>query len=202
MPLHLLDQLDELKNRFGTREGKQVQAILERLRRGKVNDVEELIHYHETLLFLRAYPHTASILRLAEQELRNFAQRVESLRDADADISPLDPPAVSGIAGTAVTDTFSYYIVRWLVSLQARRVELDWYWIDDEYRLAATWPRFMPLLEEDAFVEANVPYDKWLSAATAQPRGQQRAGRDVAWLVERFESLQRLKRRKLSSTTH
>ena len=51
------------------------------------------------------------------------------------------------------------------------------------YRLAATWPRFMPLLEEDAFVEANVPYVEWLRAA----RGRGKDG--FAWVIQRFESL-------------
>jgi hypothetical protein len=192
MPRQLLNQVDQLKTRFGARESKRLNAILARLQQRKFTAAEELIHYHELLLFLRAYPPNASIRRLVERELQTFAKRVAALREADADLSPLDAPQVSGIAGTAVTDTFSYYVVRWLVNAQPRRLSLDWDWFDDEYRLAATWPRFMPLLEEDAFVEANVPYDEWLSAATAPvgkpPRGP-RAGRDVFWLVERFESL-------------
>jgi hypothetical protein len=192
MRQQLLNQLDELKHHFGAREGKAVQAIVERLRRQKFVDAEELIHYHELLLFLRAYAHNAAVLRLAERELQAFARRVAALRDADADLSPLDAPAVSGIADAAITDTFSYPIVRWLTKLQPRRLALDWDWFDDEYRLAASWPRFMPLLEEDAFVEANVPYDEWLRAATARggpEPGGSRGGRDVAWLIERFASL-------------
>jgi len=40
----------------------------------------------------------------------------------------------------------------------------------------------MPLLEEDAWIEANVPYRKWLAAA--------RKGRtELAWLVDRFNEL-------------
>lgn len=199
MPRQLPDQLDELKTRFAAREGKKLQTLLQRLRQRKFTDAEELLHYHELLLFLRAYPHNAGTLRLAERELQTFAKRVDALRTADADLSPLDAPQVSGVAGTAVTDTFSYYIVRWLVNAQPRRLSLDWDWFDDEYRVAATWPRFMPLLEEDAFVEANVPYDEWLKAATtsaAQHSRGRRIGKDrlafeVAWLIERFESLAR-----------
>ncbi len=196
MPPQLLNRLDELRNRFGGREDQTIQTIIKRLSQRRFDDVEELIRYHEVLLFLRAYPQSAITLRLVERELQNFAQRVKSLRDADADLSPLEAPDVSGIAGTAVTDTFSYPIVRWLAALEPHRVALDWEWFDSEYRLAESWPRFMLLLEEDAFVEANVPYNQWLSAATAQSSGR-RAGRDraavspgeVAWLVERFESL-------------
>jgi hypothetical protein len=199
MARQLLNQLDELKTRFVPREGKKLNAILARLRQRKFTDPQELIRYHELLLFLRAYPHNASTLRFVERELQTFAKRVDALREADADLSSLDPPEVSGIAGSPVTDAFSYYIVRWLVNLQPRRLSLDWDWFDDEYRLAATWPRFMPLLEEDAFVEANVPYDEWLKAAmgpVGQPPRRPRAGRgaarlpvDVVWLIEHFESL-------------
>ena len=40
----------------------------------------------------------------------------------------------------------------------------------------------LPLLEEDAFVEANVPYREWLAAA--------RKGRsELAWLIDRFNEL-------------
>jgi hypothetical protein len=54
---------------------------------------------------------------------------------------------------------------------------------EDEYRLAATWPRFLPLLEEDALVEANVPYRDWLRAAKGPERSE------LAWLIERFDRL-------------
>ena len=50
----------------------------------------------------------------------------------------------------SVTDTFSYYIVRWLLRRAPGRVALDWNWFEDENRLGETWPRFMPLLEEDS----------------------------------------------------
>ena len=120
----------------------------------------------------------------------SFAQRVEQMRESDIDLSPLGYPDVSGIAGTTVTDSFGYFIVRWLVRTQPGRVVLDSDWVDDENRLAATWPRLMPLLDEDAMVEANVPYRKWLR--TAAPRGQS----EVQWLIERFESLEISEREK------
>jgi hypothetical protein len=49
--------------------------------------------------------------------------------------------------------------------------------------LAATWPRFLPLLEEDALVEANVPYLTWLRTASGRARG------GLSWLIERFRRL-------------
>jgi hypothetical protein len=179
----LLDQLEASKSRFGSREQKNIEKLLARAARRKFTQAKDLIRFHEILLFLRAYPHNSKILKQAEDFLSSFGQRVAELRDAGADLSPLDAPEVSGIAGTAVTDTFSYEIVRWLLKRHPTQLSLDWEWFEDENRLAATWPRFLPLLEEDAFVEANVPYLEWLHAA------RDKTGKDLPWLIERFESL-------------
>jgi hypothetical protein len=179
----LLDRLAEAKRQFGEGAHHTVAEILTQLARRKFKDAESLICFHEILLFLRAYPQSARLVQLSEDLLATFAQRIKVLRDAEADLSLLDDPEVSGIAGTAVTDTFAYNIVRWLLRRHPTQVSFDWDWFDDENRLAATWPRFFPLLEEDAAVEANVPYRKWLQEA----RGGK--SRELPWLVERFASL-------------
>ena len=155
---------------------------LRRRSKQKIRDTETLISYHEFLLFVRAYPESAAVARLAETELRGFSKRVESLREQDVDVSELEHPEVSGIAGTPVTDTFGFYIVRWLMQQYPSQTSIYWDWFEDENRLAATWPRFMPLLAEDASVEANVPYREWLRVARG-PRAE------LAWLIDRFDEL-------------
>ena len=179
---HLLDQLEQLKSRFGLREQRKIEQVIARLSRLKIADVEALIRFHESLLFLTAYPQSARIRQLAESQLRGFAHRIETLRAAELDLSALDNPEVSGIAGTAIIDTFTYYIVRWLLKAHPSQVAFDWDWFDDSNRLSETWPRFMPLLDEDALVEANVPYQEWLRAARGRTK-------ELPWLLERFESL-------------
>jgi hypothetical protein len=179
----LLDQLDEAKRRFGPREYLNSERILASLVKKKFRDAEALIRFHEILLFLRAYPQRARIIRFAESQLSSLKERIKFLHAIDADLSAFDDPEVSGIAGTAVTDTFTYNIVRWLLQRHPTQVAFDWDWFDDENRLAATWPRFLPLLEEDSAVEANVPYLKWLHEA----KGGQ--AHDVPWLLEKFVSL-------------
>lgn len=178
----MLDQLDELKTKFGPTEAKRVESLLQRLARHNFRDTDSLIRYHELLLFVRAYPQSAAVMRAAEKELRDFAKRVAWLRDRDVDVSGLEHPDVSGIAGSPVTDAFSFYIVRWLMRHYPAQTRIYWDWFEDENRLAATWPRFMPLLSEDALVEANVPYRQWLNAARQrQP--------ELAWLIDRFNEL-------------
>jgi len=146
-------------------------------------DADSLIREHEALLFRRAYPPDARTLKQVEKKIRTIATRVEQLRRADADLSPLDAPEVSGIAGTSVTSNFSFAIVRWLVQKYPAQVSIDWDWFEEEDRFGATMPRFLPLLEDDAMVEAHVPFRDWLRAA----KGRQP---ELVWLIEQFDALE------------
>jgi hypothetical protein len=153
-----------------------------RLPLSRIKDPESLIELHEQLLFRRAYPRNQRELHQSETELKRLAARVAELQELEEDLSPLDAPEVSGIAGTSVTSNFSYALVRWLVAKFPNQLSIDWDWFDSDDQFGATMRRFLPLLEEDAMVEAHVPYREWLDAA----RGRQN---EVAWIIERFESL-------------
>ena len=179
----LLDQLDKLKTSFDAKDARKVEALLERLSRRSFRDLENLVRYHELLLFVRAFPHNAAVMRLAEAQLNSLPKRISELREREVDLSWLEHPDVSGIAESSVIDTFSFYIVRRLVQRYPDQLSIYWDWVEDENRLAETWPRFMPLLEEDALVEANVPYRTWLDAA----RGHKS---EISWLIEQFDGLE------------
>ena len=180
-PKKLLDELEEAKQRFGSGDEKILRA-LGGLSRIRLADADSLIRFHETLLFLRAYPPSPSVLKQVEQILKIFDERVARLRDAEADLPAFDDPEVSGIVGGSVTSNFSYAIVRWLTTRYPRQVSIDWDWFEEEDQFGATMPRFLPLLEDDAMVEAHVPYRQWLRAA----RGRKQ---ELSWLISRFESL-------------
>ena len=68
MPRDNITKLDELKNQFTPAAARRIERLLDQLSRKKLNDADSLIQYHEILLFLRAYPQTASILRNADSE--------------------------------------------------------------------------------------------------------------------------------------
>jgi len=179
---YVLNQLDRLKTQFDQKSAQRVANLLKRLGRLKVDDPDSLIRLHELLLFIRAHPHNSAVLTQADAELRKMPIRISQLREGGRDLSSLEHPDISGIAGTSVKDTFSYPIVRWLVERRPSQVDFYWDWFEDENRLAEAWPRFMPLLEEDSFVEANVPYGEWLRNASGRRH-------EVAWLLDRFSML-------------
>lgn len=177
-----LQNLEVAKHDFSRQGCVAIERALLRLTSAKLNDSDLLIRYHEALLFLRAYPQNSRLLKLTEAELRSFQARVKGLSELGMDLTVLEDPQISGIAGTSVSDTFGYYIVEWLVNYQPGRVALDEDWVEDDTRLGATLSRFMPLLEEDATVEANVPYRTWIDTGKgARP--------ELQWLLNRFAAL-------------
>ena len=162
--------------------GDAARALLA-ARSFRTDDPSTLIRFHEALLFLRAYPHSRRVRDLAESQLRTIAQRVRVLERAEADLSEFDAPEVAGIAGTTIGTDYSFDVVRFLARRFPRQLRIAWDAGVAEDRMRATWPEFLPLLEEEALADANVPYLEWLDAAA----GRQRA--DPAWLLERYARL-------------
>ncbi|HEV7905669.1 MAG TPA: hypothetical protein VGO96_17645 [Pyrinomonadaceae bacterium] len=180
----LLGRLDALKRPTGAQERARLESVLQQTARRRFTEAEPLIRFHEILLYLRAYPQSASLLADTEKFLNSFAARVERLGAAgDADLTPFEQPDVSGIAGTGFDAIFGYDITRWLAHAHPSRVSLVWDDYEDHAHLNVVWPRFLPLFEEDAYVDAHVPFLDWLRAA------RRRGESDLAWLIKRFERL-------------
>ena len=182
----LLTQLEASRNRLGRGDAAVLNKLLTALLKFEFTDPHELNRFHECLLFLRAFPHAASHIPRVERLLNTFHQRIEKLRSTNADLSIFDDFDTSGIAGTIMQDTLSFDVVQWLVRRIPHNVEIAWddYWDDyaSERARGSLWPRFIPLLQEDADVEANIPWQRWLDAA----RGRRNP---LLWLITRFEPL-------------
>ena len=182
----LLANLEATKSSFGPQAAAHTQKLVSQLPRCEFPDTKSLLRFHEALLFLRAFPQSKSLVADAEKILNGFHQRVKKLRQQGADMTVFDDFDTSGIAGTTMQDTLNFEAARWIARRIPHNVEIAWdnYWDDphSERALGATWPRFIPLLEEDAYVEANIPWPSWLDAA----RGRDR---DLSWLIRQFEAL-------------
>ena len=176
MPETLLDLLDQWKTRFGAGRTADLEKLLSAVHKLRVTDAASLIRLHETLLFLRAYPRSAKVARMADAILFSFADRVTEARAAGSDLSELTTPELCGIAGTSFSAAFSYEVVRRLVELHPRALRIDWESLESP-GLGAVLSRFIPLLAEDWPVEAHVPYQDWLR------------GTDLRWLMKQFERL-------------
>ena len=179
----LLARLDDSKRRVGEVDPAQLEKLLVQVGRQRLADAESLARFHDALLFLRAHPPSRRILRRVESQLGSFAGRIDEFRQAGGDLSPLDEEQVSGIAGTTLSADFHYDQVSWLVKKFPRTVSIDWEGYEKNEALAATLPRFIPLLEDDSLVEPDVPYRRWMEAASGG------SGRALGWLVAQFQKL-------------
>jgi hypothetical protein len=181
-----LTELEACRYRFGSNEASRIVKLLRRIDAARFTDSPLLIRFHEALLFLRAFPQGPAVVRETERILSNFHKRVEALRKAGADMDDFDTFEVAGIAGTEMEDTLSFDVARWLVNRESRRVSVKvaiaWENYEPGRELGTTGPRFIPLLEDDAFVEADTPWRQWLEAAGGKPD-------TAAWLISRFEQL-------------
>ena len=185
-PNQLLTQLETAKNRFDSNRAARINKILSQLSKLQLDVPHHLIRFHEALLFLRAFPQAPSLIPRVENLLNTFHQRIEQLRVSHPKMALFDDFDTSGVAGTTMQDTLSFDVAQWLAHRIPRNVDIGWQYYWDDYAAerarGTTWPRFIPLLQEDADVEANIPWQRWLDAA----RGRQSP---LLWLLNQFAKL-------------
>src|SRR5437899_2575594 len=179
-----LAELEAFRYRFGRGESARVAKLLKRLDAACFPDSSSVIRFHEALLFLRAFPQGPAVIRVTERILTSFHKKVEVLREGGADMDDFDTFEVSGIDGTEMEDTLSFDVASWLVNTSRMRakVEIAWENYEPGRELGTTGPRFIPFLEDDAYVEADTPWRRWLEAAAGKKRAPE-------WLISRFEQL-------------
>ena len=182
-----LTELEACRYSFGRNEATRVVKLLNRLDAARFSDTASLVRFHEALLFLRAFPQAPAAVRAPERILTRFHKKVEALRKAGADMDDFDTFEVSGIAGTQMEDTLSFDVANWLIKRMPGKVEIAWENYEPGRQLGNTGPRFIPLLEDDAYVEADTPWRRWLEAAAGKFKKKKHA--TPAWLIQRFEQL-------------
>jgi hypothetical protein len=169
--------------RVRTESPARIARALAALAKAAARDATLLLRFHDRLLFLLAYPPSEAIRRRCEARLSGIPRRVRALEASGEDVSVFDEPEAAGVGGTTIATDYSYDLARILRRRHGRRISIDWAAADAWDRARATWPSFLPLLEEEALADANVPYPEWLRAAAGA-----RAG-DPAWLLDRYGRL-------------
>jgi hypothetical protein len=178
-----LDRLDAWKTNFDPGGAGQLEKLLAAAAAWRLSTPAEAIRFHETLLFLRAYPRSPRVARLADQILFHFADRIARLPSAGADTEPFEAPEVSGIAGTSLSAVFSHEVASGLAARHPRRIDIGWDRCDEIEKFGPVLARILPLLAEDWPVEAHTPFRQWMAAARP-PRTT-----DLAWLLQQLAAL-------------
>ncbi len=126
-----------------------------------------------------------------------MTNEVEGLRAAGEDLTQLEEPEISGIAGAGITAVFGYGVARHLLRSHGDAVRIAWEAYDSQEPLGGLLPHLIPMCAEDSLVEAHVQYDKWIRA-TAGGRSEfewllralEQRFPDERERAERFEALQ------------
>ncbi len=183
----MLSSLEASRFRFGPGEAGRVLNRVRRAAVARYPDADSLLRFHEALLFLRAFPQAPAVVPAVERALQTVHIKVEALRRNGAEMAAFDTFEYSGVAGTEMEDTLSFDVARWLIRRLPGKIEVAWKNYEPGRELGNTVPRFVPFLEDDAFVEADTPWRQWLEAAGGKRSNGKPAS--PAWLMERFESL-------------
>jgi hypothetical protein len=144
-----------MKGQFGPAAATHTSDLLERLKSAKLRADADLIRLHEVVLFLRAYPQSADVMRLAERMLASFAERLP------ADHAAFDDPDISGIAGTVVSTNFSFEFAQSLFARHRNAVGIDWENFEHPERLAPALKKLIPTSRDDWAVEAHPDWRGW-----------------------------------------
>jgi hypothetical protein len=170
--MRVLDELAVTKGRFGRAAAARTRALLEKARSMRFREPADLIRLHETALFLRAYPKSPAVMRLADQILFSFQDRL-----ARVDRDRFEDPEISGIAGTGLSTNFSYEIAKSAVERYGSALHIDWENYQRPDRLGPVLAKLIPLAGEDAAVEPHVDWQKWFEAVRGTP----------GWLLDRID---------------
>jgi hypothetical protein len=179
-----LSKLEARKLRHGRGCTTPVEKLLGSLKAARFDDAESLIRFHDTLLFLRAFPQSHKVVQLAESLLAGIGAQVVRLRESGADMDLFGSEQFSGVAGTVVTDAFTYEVARWLVQHYPKQLSVEWDMDEQGRQMAVSLPRFVPLFADDSLVEADTPYLDWMDGAAG---GKEQV---LPWLLQRLEDAQ------------
>jgi hypothetical protein len=157
--MRALDSLAAMKGQFGPAAARTSAALLTHFETARLRYPADLIRLHETVLFLRAYPQSARVLRLADHILFSFPDRLGRMnRDVFED------PEVSGIAGTGLSTNFSYEIAKSLVRRHSRAISIDWENYEHSDRLGVVLSKLVPQSREDFGISAHPDAHRWFSS--------------------------------------
>ena len=168
--MSVVEGLEAAKGKFGAKAAREVVALLKRAGRTRFRDPQELIQYHETVLFLRAYPQSARVLREADRILFSFADRLRGMPREE-----FEYPEISGVAGTGLSTNFSYPFAKSLAERHGGCVRIDWEQYQHPDRLGPILARLIPEAFEDWAIGPHPDWRGWY----------EKAGGTLPWLIER-----------------
>ncbi len=180
-----VQRLEEIRAQFGGDVAREKIALISTLRAARLQTMNLLQSYHESLCYLRAYADNAAVLRLVDDELDRFKARLRQVR------KPLSKTARralerSGIVGTRFTHDFGLQMVKWALARFPDSVDLD----ESELGKLKTDPilDLLPVLV--TWMENDAVDDPYVMTADIRSldNGKKRVS-SLRWFLDLFERL-------------
>ncbi len=158
-PAAALRALERIQSEYGSGLAARKRAYLRICAKGAFATKGEVLRFHESLSWLRAYPDDQAVAAEAERMARGFARRPDLRRHRDALLS-------SGIAGTDIAYPFFADTARWLARKWPSRLDLDWESFPEanQERLEGRLSLLMHDAESPALDESTLSLRKWVEA--------------------------------------
>lgn len=163
--MSLLQRLENAAGQFGEKPARETATLLDLAKRTSFRDPLDLIRLHERVLYLRAYPQSPRVLKLADEILFSFQKRLRGI-----DRGEFEYEDISGIAGTGLSTNFSYPYALSLSKRHGDAVAIDWNRYRHADRLAPTLARKIPEAREDWAIAPHPDWRKWYRFASGNLR--------------------------------
>ena len=172
-----LQQLDELRHRYGTDVAPRRLELLRQLEGRPLGRVEEVFHLHELLCFLRAYPDDQQVLKQVEIMLEGFSARsdLRRFRQRLAD---------TGLAGTDINYRFYWVTAGWLAHHWPDHLSIDWPEFNKREELLGILDLLMTYSETPALDQVDFSSHEWVERLKGPDET------DAAFLIRRFAALE------------
>lgn len=180
----LIESLTGFKSLFSLSDAKRKIAIIEKLRARNIKNPQSLIEYHDTLCFLQAYPDNPLLLKIVDNELANFAGRVEYFREVKGpDDDRIDD---TGMVDTIIHYPYNIHMARWLLDNYGPSVDIDWddYAEKEDDPISGMLNMFALYMENDGVDDEDLTSEDWIAKAKGSGHTS------LSWLLERIKSLQ------------
>jgi len=171
-----LRELERVKLERGPSAASRKREQLALLERSELGRPAEVARLHDALLFLRAFPDDARVLRQVVRMLDVFARRPDLARHREA-------LADSGIAGTSIHYRFYAETAKWLAARFPASLAVDWKELGEPDELLALLPLLAAYAETPAIDDLDVSLRQWVR------RMKGTAESDGAFLVSRIGAL-------------
>ncbi len=117
-------RLAAIKAEFGPAPAREKVKLIQSLASARFRLVADLISYHDSLCYLRAYCDSPELLQLVDGELDRFSRHLRQLN------RPLGKNARlrlerSGIVGTSFTHDFGYQMTKWILQKFPTAADFD-----------------------------------------------------------------------------